>query len=453
MFIIFSFTFILWKCKDKDCSTKEGSFIVPLRYSSESLLNLTIPVVMTNANSKGIPIVFLGPGNGVGNMLKDFNFANTSFPVNPLFFIGYRGVDSDIVPQDGKIKSLISIESNTVKDSLLSKIINSVINSENFHLSDFGLTQRSKDIIKFIKDENIEFFHIISVGEDGSRIGHFLSSQIPQNVVRSVFINPSVPIPHNDTTVRLLAIYRRICRKDPTCPYPQIKWLPTTFPKNIFNVFTVNPERIRFNLEQQLRNPSTAPNAFEALQSITDGSKFGYLSLSSLTGPEMLDLKWSDILLHSCTVPRDSSLYFLPSIEKLCENLTVKEELPGKIESPLLIISGELDLPRPKTTIEYYKNNSLMPSLVDQIYLEKASSRFEMLRPDVLKAILSFLNEGKTEFQLNEPEKIVWKNTIGMTSILKWGMGIGFVFSLGSVAIVYYLSKKGEKGDRKKKND
>ena len=87
-----------------------------------------------------------------------------------------------------------------------------------------------------------------------------------------------------------------------------------------------------------------------------------------------------------------------------------------------------------------------MPTLIDQIFLEKVSSKFELLRPDVVKSIKSFLNEGNTNFEILPPKEINWEIKIGFANLIKYGSIFGILLSLiGTIFIYYKDSKKNKK--------
>ena len=64
MFIL-SVVAIVWKMDD---GVEKALVTVPLRYNDETSINLTLPVVFANRNGTKTPIVFMGPGNGAGNV-------------------------------------------------------------------------------------------------------------------------------------------------------------------------------------------------------------------------------------------------------------------------------------------------------------------------------------------------------------------------------------------------
>ena len=444
IFVLFFSLFIEWKIDKKDPNIKRGTIDVPLDYDhNKNGISLKIPVVISNFQAKNSPILFFGPGNGMGNLPDDFDFSHNSFNDNPIIFIGYRGVDSDPSPSDSEFKSLTRIESKTLDDKLLTKIVNNT--QKEFMLSDFWYVNRAKDAISFVKEEKIEYFHILGLGEDGSRIAHYISAKEPKRVLRIAMVAPSVSVPHNDTSVRLLAVIRHKCRQDPSCPFNNVKWLPKDIPDNVYHIFNVQHEKIEFSISHQLRNPRAIPNALDTLQSITDGSSMGYVATSGFSSSEMMNIKWFDFAMHICAKPTDNSLYSMPSIDKICDYLPeLKYEIPGKIDQPLLIVSGEFDLPRPKTVFDFYRNMSSIPTIVDQIILNMTSSRFELLRPDVLRTILSYLNDGNTTFSIDPPQTFVWTTNFPATKMLKWVMGSGIVVSGLATIFIFFKSSKEE---------
>jgi pimeloyl-ACP methyl ester carboxylesterase len=413
-------------------------------------LNLTLPVVVVNRNVSKTPIVFLGPGNGGGNLPSNFEFVATYFPENPVIFVGYRGVESDRSVPDSDLSALSRLETSALSDSLLAKIAKAT--EREFTLSDFWIPRRSKDIEKALSELGIEFVHLIGVGESGSRIAHYFASTNPKRVVRMSLLNAGVPVPHLDTPTRLLAVYRSICRRDPTCPYPHVKWVPKDAPTRVLTMFTISGEKLGFAAYHQLQNPSTAVAAIDTLQAITDRSSMGLLALSGFQGPELMKINWQDFVMHSCAIPRDASIPVLPAVQEICGKLhEIRDEYPAKLEVPLLLVNGELEIPRANTVLSYFQNESLIPSIVDQIVLNATASKYELLRADVLQAVLGFLNNGETEFALNPPPRIVWKVSRTITKSLKWAMTGGLAISLLGTGLVYWRATKMEKAQSKKR--
>jgi hypothetical protein len=338
--------------------------------------------------------------------------------------------------------SVSRLQTSEFTESLLTKIANRT--EHRFTLSEFWIPQRSKDIEFILSELRFEFVHLLGIGETGSRVAHYFASSNPRSVVRMCLLNAGVPAPHNDTVVRLLAVYRMLCRRDPNCPYHNIKWIPDDVPAKVFTVFNVGREKLAFSASHQLGNPAGVGQILHTLQAITDGSGMGLLALSGFSGPETMRLRWTDVVMHVCARPRDVAITSMPAMELICNKLApISDVYPGQLENPLLIVSGELEIPRPKTVLEYFHNCSLMPTLVDQIVLNATASKFELLRPDVLSAVLGFLNDGNTTFELSPPEQIVWKTKWPITVGLKWAMISGLVFSVIGTLFIYWKSSKG----------
>lgn len=448
MFVFCVFA-LKWTCEDAECLIEKSEVVVPLRYDDNPVMNLTLPVVLVNRKAPGNPIVFLGPGNGAGNMPVRFDFVKDNFTDNPMLFIGYRGVESNPSLSDTHISILAKSPSTDISDKKLTKIIENIENT--YNLNDFWIPQRARDIEYVLKDMGIEFAHLLGIGEDGSRIAHYLAAMNPKLIVRVVLFNPSVPAPHKDFPIRLLAVYRMLCKRDPDCPYKEIKWIPKDSPKRVYGVFNIHQEKLEFSAMRQLRNPDTAPAALDFLQSITDGSGIGFLALSGFSGPEMMNVNWADVALHVCAQPRDNSISVLPAFEMICDKIQpIHDVYPGKIDAPLLLVNGELEIPRANTALEYFKNSSSVPTLVDQIVLNGTASRYELLRSDVLKGVVLFLNEGKLEFDLIPPAKIQWTSRFPMTKLLKWTLIIGVGISLIGSLYVYWQSVKAERVHKKR---
>lgn len=474
MFItsLFLLLCIQWTIDKKNPNVKRGILTVPLRYDEFSPINLSLPVVIANYNATMMPILFFGPGNGNGNIPDTFDFVDSNFPDNPMVFIGYRGIESDPSPNDKEFKLLTRVELKNVNDRFLTKVINKTLKGQQYQLTDFWLTQRAQDVLYFIKSEQkmFNYFHIIAVGEDGSRIAHQVSATLgnendsdSKKIVRIVMVGASVlswPVPHNDTTIRLLAVIRSRCRRNHTCPYKNVKWIPPLdkIPKHPYGVFNVQRDKIEFSISHQLRIPTSIPNALDVLQSITDGSSMGYIALSGFSGPESMSLKWFDVALHVCAKPFDKSLYYLPSFELMCpylpsiEYFGYHDNSNSKITQPMLIITGEFDLPRPKTVIDFYTTMSSIPSLIDHINLNLTSSRFDLLRPDVLNAVLNYLNYGNTTFEI-DPAQLPftnWKTKMSSTKLVKFTIFSGVGISVITAIYVYYKSSKDDFGGKKK---
>ena len=444
MLLICSLVALKWTCEGENCGAERAEVVVPLRYDQESRMNLTIPVVVTNRNASKTPIVFLGPGNGAGNLPLRFDFVRDSFTENPLIFVGYRGVESKPQLPDAHVSILAKASSSDITQKKLAKIVEKI--EKEYHLNDFWIPQRARDVEFVLTEMGIEYAHLIGIGEDGSRIAHYLAALKPKMIVRMVLFNPSVPVPHNDLPIRLLAVYRMLCKKDPECPYKQIKWIPADSPNRVYGIFNVHQEKLEFSAMRQLRSPETAPAALDFLQSMTDGSGVGFLALSGFSGPETMNLNWADVAMHVCARPRDNSMSVLPAFELLCDKIhPIVDDYPGAIDAPILIISGELEIPRANTALSYFKNMSSIPTLVDQIILNATASRYELLRPDVLKGTLSYLNDGVLDFDLIPPPKIQWTTRFPMTKILKFSLLAGVAISVLGTVFMYWQSLKAEK--------
>lgn len=449
--MIFAFLLFSWKCSDKNCDGLATDIKVPLQYWNENSENISLKVVKANINATKVPIVFLGPGYGTGNIPSAFEFVKEYFPENEMIFVGYRGIESEPALSDKHTSALASLPLDKVDDKLLTRIANKT--QMNINLSDFWITQRAEDVISFLHEENIPTVNLIALGEDGSRIAHYIAAKHPNNVLRAVMLNPSVNIPHNDTVTRVLGVYRHICRSDPNCPFKNVRWIPKEIPKTAYGVFNVAPEKVKFVASSHLRDPGSAISALEVLQSLTEGSSMGYVALNGFMtyNPK---LHWTDVALHVCAKPFDPSLVLPEPIKLICDKIpNLKYESPGKISLPMLIINGELDLPRPSIAIDYYKNESDIPTIIDHIVLEKASSRFELLRSDILKTVLNFLNDGNTTYAIDPSPPIKWTSGYNVTKSLKWVIGIGFAISIiGSVFIYNKAMKDDPSIFRSKKN-
>jgi hypothetical protein len=266
-----------------------------------------------------------------------------------------------------------------------------------------------------------------------------------------VLMNAGVPVVHQDTPVRLLAVYRMMCRRDPSCPYPHVKWVPDDAPSRVYGIFTVGREKLAFSAYHQLQNPGTAVGAIDTLQSITDQSSIGFLALSAFQGPEFMGLNWADVTMHACARPHDVAIPVLPGIQKICGRLhEIVDEYPNKLQIPLLLVNGELEIPRANTVLSYFQNESDIPSLIDQIVLGGTAAKYELLRKDVLQAVLGFLNNGDTDFVLDAAVPIVWKVGRSFTKTLKFTMLAGLAVSALATAIVYWLYTKESAKPKKK---
>jgi len=451
-FVFFLVTFMIallcvcWTSFGNEKFVEKIDFNVSLDYSRDESTKITIPVVRVLSNSSNIPIIFLGPGYGYGNIPKGFMVFRESFPNNSFYFIGYRGVESDISPPDNHIKPLSTMKLEDIDEKLLQKMANRTLKGIN--LNNFWIPSRAQDIIRFIDHENIPYINLLSIGEYGSHIAHELMSQIANRIKRTVFVSPVVANPHNDTSERLLGIFRRVCKKDSLCPYKYTRWLPDIIPTRVMGVFNINPSRTRFVTSMQIRSPSTYKTALESLMAITNGSPFGYMALTGSPGPEMMKLKWIDMAMLVCSTPSDNSLLFPDNLKLICPYLPqFHTNRPTKFETPILIISGDFDLPRPRTQLMFYKNNSLMPTIVDQIFLNLSFSRYELGRSDVSSAISSYLNDGNTVFDINQTQKIEWKSAFPVVNSIKYILLSGVVISLVIGFFIFRKSAKEEKKD------
>jgi hypothetical protein len=56
---------------------------------------------------------------------------------------------------------------------------------------------------------------------------------------------------------------------------------------------------------------------------------------------------WFDYTLHLCANPRDTLVPVSPAIQRICEGLyETKDECLEKLEIPILLMNGELEIPR-----------------------------------------------------------------------------------------------------------
>lgn len=437
----FASVMLSWTCVNKQCTVENSEFNVPLQYWNESSEKLKLKVVRSiNENSK-MPIFIVGPGIGRSNIVKDFDNLLKNYPNTSFYMVGYRGIDSEPKIEDGDVKSLTTLAEEKITDKILDRIQTKTLSK--YNLSDYWIPQRAQDLILFMKIENIKKAHLFSIGETGSLITHQLLSDYPEYFDRIVIVSSSVPSPvHNETTPRLLGTYRRLCREDPAnCPYHNIRWLPPQIPSSVMYAFKVSRERVIFATEHQLRNPSTAPMAFDVLQALTDNSKMGYLTFNTMPGAEMMNYKWIDVAMHICAKPADNSFYAPVQLRHICKFIPdLSTEFKNQFTNPILLIIGELDLPRQPYVLGFYKNNSLNPNDVDYIFLNKSNSKYEFGRPDVTAEVISYLNTGKFNVEnINQTQKIIWKNSFSATSMMKWIFGASI---LSTVLISVWMLRK-----------
>ena len=441
--------FISWKCSNKKCDSEIGKFTVPLEYWREPTQNLTLKVSRSIKKSNSIPVFILGPGMGRTNIAKSYDSFSEYFPDTSFYMVGYRGVDSDPSFSNNDIKSLVSISEAKIDDDLISRIANKTLGRMN--ISEFWVPQRARDVIEFMKSEGISKANILAVGETGSLVCHQLLSDYPLFFDKTVIVGSSVPSDaHTETSVRLLGTYRRLCRKDPAnCPYQNIRWLPENIPDKVLLAFKVSKERVRYAIEQQLRVPSTAPVAFDILQSITDNSKMGYMAFNTIPGPEVLSYKWIDVAMHMCSEPFDKSFFAPSGIKHICPRYPkFSTTFKNKFTNPILLIIGELDLPREKYVLEFYRNNSVSPSLIDHVFLNKSSSLYEFGREDVSKLINEYFVTGKADSPIDQNVTIIWKSGVSLTSMMKWIIG---VTGVSTVVLCGVMFRKESNEDRKQK--
>ena len=444
-----------WKCNDKKRSAEISEFSVPLEYWRKPTQYLKLKVsrlilIKSNEKQENLPVFILGPGMGRTNIAKSFDTFTQYINNTNFYMIGYRGIDSEPSFSDSDIKSLVSIDESKIDDALLTRIANKTLGRLN--ISEFWNPQRARDVIEFMKEEKIEKANLLTIGETGSLVAHQLLSDYPDYFERCVIVGSSVPSEnHNETSVRLLGTYRRLCRADPVnCPYKNIRWLPHDIPSTILLAFKVSKERVTYITEQQLRAPHTAPTAFDILQSITDNSNMGYMAFNTIPGPEAYKYKWIDVAMHMCSKPFDKSFFAPAGIKHICPyypNFSTK--FNNKFITPILLVIGELDLPRQKYVVEFYKNNSVSPDLVDSVFLNKTSSVYEFGRKDVAEAISSYLKDGNTKFNIDQNIQIVWRNGFSMTKMVKYALiGTGAVTLIAAL----YLYKKDYRNDRRGKD-
>ena len=119
-------------------------------------------------------------------------------------------------------------------------------------LRNFVMKERVNDIILFMNENNMNLVNIIGVGYEGSRIGHYLSNQLKERIQRICFVNPSVSTSHKDSIIKLVAVYRSVCKKSPNCPYRNVRWLPKDIPKSFLGIFKLGQERLEFSASYQI---------------------------------------------------------------------------------------------------------------------------------------------------------------------------------------------------------
>ena len=436
---------IKWECLDNDCFSEKASMILPLDYSNSSSENLSLPIHKVNKQGTKTPIVFLGPGFGMTNLPSKYNFIKNAINETTVYFLGYRGIDSNIKLPHKQIKDITLLGNESITKKMINRISTEF---QKINLSHFWFSVRADDLYSLIMEESIYNINILAVGEIGSRIAHQFASKYPQKVNRIVLAAPSVPIAHNDTTLRLLAIYRILCRKNLTCKYGNVQWLPEEIPKSAYAVFKVSPETVRYSAEVQLRNPSSISSVLEFLQSVTDGSKLGYMALTNLINTNFGVHNWGDVVLYICSKDHDPSIVFPKNILKICPLInsnneinitTFSDKIDEKISQPVLLIDGELDLPRPNTVYNYYITHHQIPTLVDQIIVNKTVVKYDLMRPDIIKAITDYFDIGLFNISDIQEGIIIWKNSFSFLSSMKWTFIIGTIISL--LFSIYVIKK------------
>lgn len=445
--------FIEWKCTDRQCITESGVFHTSLEYGNDSSKKIAIDAIKSVNNYSKIPTFILGPGNGRTNIVTEFKVFNEYIKNTTFYMLGYRGIDSDIKLEDSDIKTLATISESKITDKLLQTIANRTFSKVN--VSNFWTPSRALDIVNFMKEEKIQMANVISIGETGSLICHQLLSDYHEYFNRFVIIGSSVPsLVHNETTPRLLGTYRRLCREDPAnCPYQNIRWLPYDIPSSVLYAFKVSRERVIFATEHQLRNPKAAATAFDLLQTITDNSKMSYITFNTLPGPELLTYRWLDVAMHLCSTPQDRSFFAPLGLKHVCNYMPqLSNEFNHKFNSPILLVVGELDLPRVQYVSGFYKNNSINSENVEVIFLNKSNSKYDFGRPDIATEISRFLHTGLVNISnINQTQQIVWKDSFSATTFTKWIIGISVFTTLAISAFVMRNGGKEDLSERKER--
>ena len=192
MFLLFSLFIIKWKCGDRKCSYETGSINVPLDYNNENTNFISLNVKKINSSSDlNPPVIVLSNGAGSSNIDLQTEQYKTNFKDTVFYFVGYRGIDSNLTFNDKDYKSIIKVRKNSTNEKKLIKIATKT--NKTLNLANFWVEQRAKDVIEFIKQENIPKCHLFAVGYSGSLIAQQLIGKYPEYFIRCAIVASSIP--------------------------------------------------------------------------------------------------------------------------------------------------------------------------------------------------------------------------------------------------------------------
>ena len=192
MFLLFSLIFIKWKCADRKCTYEKASINVPLDYNDANSNYISLKLKRIKSSDLHPPVIVLSNGAGSSNIDMNIHHYSTSFKNTTFYFVGYRGIDSNLTFNDKQYKPLVNFYKNATKakDKLI-KIAKKTSNKLN--LANFWVDQRADDVIEFIKQENLPKCNLFAVGYSGSLIAQQLIGRYPEYFIRCAIVDSSIP--------------------------------------------------------------------------------------------------------------------------------------------------------------------------------------------------------------------------------------------------------------------
>ena len=482
MFLLFSLCFIQWKCETRKCESEVGSINVPLDYSNESSQIISLKVKRINSTNLKPPIIVLSEGNDKSNINLEHARFTKSFSDTNFYFVGYRGIDSNLTFNDKSVRSIILTNPSLISENKLMKIANTT--AKKLNLSLFWTQQRARDIIEFIHEENLPKCNIFAVGPSGSLIAQQLISLHPQYFEKAVIVGssilqdktgkednqetenteeiedqkieelndedniyededqsskklqpnltiPSSIDPHYQPAARLLEKYRQKCLKihKSLCKYPTTKWMNAKdFP--LYFLLLVNFKRYEYQwtADRCLRNINTAMSILDITQAIASGSTITYMAFQQIPVEGSHDYKWMDMAMHHCANKSDDTILYPSGIELICPYLPkITADVEKNFSVPVLLVNGEFDIHEPDEVTSFYEKY-MSKNLLEEFFIPDSDSINSIGREDVNFAIQSYFSFGNNPFHAAH-QMINWKPMVPLGTITQYIYLAGFGFS------------------------
>ena len=452
-----SLLFIEWNCEGKKCETQTGTFDVPLKYNSDSSETISIKVKRFKSRDLNIPVFVLTNGNGESNIDRiNVTEYTSSFVDTNFYFVGYRGIDSNVTLPSKEINKFVMSLPNKINTAKLEKAVNKSLSG--IDILDFTNERRARDVIELMEQEGISKAHLLAVGATGSLIAQQILSDFPEHIQRTVIVQSSAPSEDNEEDFKkLFDSYMKLCNAE-NCPYKGVKWLPEEVPKAAVRFLPLDPVKTIWVTNHELRNPDSARGILDILTSINESiTNIGYNAFKSVPGPNLHNYNWFDMALHTCMNPGDKSFLAPPGLKEVCQFLPeIKFEIKNNFTTPIMLLQGELDLPREKAVSSFYSrhiSHENQTKLLTKILIKKTSSMYSLKRKDVADGIEGFLTRGEKWFDIKKYE-IVWEPDFSTAKMLKYAYIIAFVITSYIIvkAAVNANSQRKENGKSVNKN-